>query len=566
MSTRWLAASLLLLSTCAAPQHPTAPAGRLLIVGGTLRLGAPEWRAAEALYAEDGRIVVVGSEEEARARAVKPFEELDLRGATALPGLIDAHGHLEALGRRFDEVDLRGASSYGEVIERVAARASSVPDGEWIHGAGWDQNLWPGAAFPHHAELSRRLDRHPVLLSRVDGHAILVNSLALERAGWAGPQASEAPLPGGRVLLDAQRLPTGVFVDAAEDLIRSKVPAPDAQTRRRWLLAGAAEMARNGLTAVHDMGEDFELSLLLAELARDGELPVEVVGYWSQSTLLERGESSGADGPAALPRDGGTNYRLAGVKFYMDGALGSRGAALLADYTDEPGNRGLSLLEAAELDRALAACERLGLQPAIHAIGDRANREVLDAFARRALSSPNFWSLRPRIEHAQVVAPADWARFQHAWLVPSMQPVHATSDMPWAIQRLGEARVAGAYAWRHLDPDGERLAFGSDFPVEACDPLAGVYAAITCASASGEPAEGFRPDQRLDARRALAAFTSNAARAGGDGERSGTLEVGRFANLTVLDLDPLSAEPQELLGGEHVRFTIVRGRIVYRAP
>ncbi|HUR28822.1 MAG TPA: amidohydrolase family protein [Planctomycetota bacterium] len=530
---------------------------RLLITGETIRIGAPDWTIVRALLVEDGRVVAVG--DEATARAQEPLEHLDLGKAVALPGLIDAHGHLEGLGRALEEIDLRGVESYPALIARVAARAAEVPPGTWIQGRGWDQNLWPERAFPHHRELSSAVPAHPVLLERVDGHAILVNARALELAKLASPQPGETPVAGGRMLLDARHEPTGVFVDNATELVERWVPPPDMETRRRRMLRGAGELAQNGVTGLHDMGEDLAAVRILAILAMEGDLPIEVAGYLSQSAL----ESLGSGQP--LPAQLELEYRQVGAKLYMDGALGSRGAALFADYSDEPGQRGLALLEPERLDALLASCDERGLQPAVHAIGDLANRRVLDAYERRRARSESFANLRPRIEHAQVVAPEDWARFAALGVVPSMQPTHATSDMPWAPARLGPERVAGAYAWRRLDPDGHALAFGSDCPVELCDPLAGIYAAITCADRKGEPRDGYRPDQRLDAKRALAAFTLNAARAARQEADFGTLAPGHFANLTVLDVDPLTAEPRALLGGGHVRMTIVRGEVVYRA-
>jgi predicted amidohydrolase YtcJ len=539
------------------------PSENLLITGGTIRLGAPDWQIVQALYVEGGRVVAAGSHEAVRARVREPFTTLDLAGAVALPGLIDAHAHVEGLGKSLDEIDLRGTASFAELIPKIAARAAALPKGTWIEGRSWDQNLWPGQQFPHHAELSRAVPDHPVLLTRVDGHAILVNARALKLAGLDKPANSEFPVPGGRMLLDGERRPTGVFVDNACELVERHVPAPDAQQRQRRALLAAREFLRNGLTGVHDMGEDQEFMGLLASLALRGELNLEVAGYMSQGVLATL-ETQGPLKPL-----GGVwqqlHYRLVGAKLYMDGALGSRGAALLADYSDEAGNRGLPMLEPAELDHFMELCDVNGMQPAVHAIGDLGNQRVLDAFERRLLRSPKFGELRPRIEHAQVVAPEDWKRFAELGVIPSMQPTHATSDMPWAPARVGAERIEGAYAWRQLDPEGSSMCFGSDCPVEACDPLAGLYAAITCAAADGKPVNGFRPDQRLDAARALSGFTANAARAARQEFEFGRLAPGFWANVTVLDIDPLTCAPADLLGGEHVLRTIVRGRSVYVA-
>jgi predicted amidohydrolase YtcJ len=572
---------LLLAASCAAaPRAATVSAAppsaaaeaRLLIVGGRIRVGAPDWRIAEALYAVDGRIVAVGSEGSVRAAARAPFETLDLAGGTAVPGLIDAHGHLEGLGQALEQVDLRGLATYGDLVAVVAARAATLPPGTWIQGRGWDQNLWPEREFPTHALLSEAVPAHPVVLSRVDGHAVLVNARTLELSGLDGPQPGEFPVAGGRMLLGADGRPTGVFVDNAEELVTRRVPRADAATRERRVLAAARELAANGLTGLHDMGEDAELALLLARLSAAGALPLEIDGYLSQGAL--EGDLTGVVMPRrgdatparSAPTEPPGKFRVVGAKLYMDGALGSRGAALLEDYADEPGNRGLAFLAPEALDLLLARCDELGLQPAVHAIGDLGNRRTLDGYERRKSLSPRFAQLQPRIEHAQVVAPADWPRFAALGVFPSMQPTHATSDMPWAPARLGAARVEGAYAWRRLDPAGTSLAFGSDCPVEHCDPLAGLYSAVACADPSGRPEGGYRPDQRLDARTALAGFTLNAARAAGQEAFFGTLDVGKFANVTVLDVDPLECAPAALLGGSHVVRTIVRGRTVFERP
>ena len=296
------------------------------MAGYRIHVAAPAWTVVQALYAENGRVVAVGSEAEMRARARAPFSTLLLGDSVALPGLIDAHGHLEGLGQSIEQIDLRGVASYPALIARVVSRAAQLPPGTWIEGRGWDQNLWPDQQFPLHAELSRAVPNHPVLLSRVDGHAILVNAKALELAGLDAEQRDEFPVEGGRVLLDSLHKPTGVFIDNAGGLIERAVPTPDGPTRRRRLQLGARELVRNGLTGLHDMGEDAEGMRLLKALSTAGELPLEVEGYMSQDALETLGKQ------AAMPVEAGgeLTYRWVGAKFYMDGALGSRGAALLA--------------------------------------------------------------------------------------------------------------------------------------------------------------------------------------------------------------------------------------------
>lgn len=539
---------LLALAACASPGDGT------LYWGGTIRLDAS--RAAGALLVVGDEVAAAGELEELRAMA--PAREVHLAGATMVPGLHDAHGHIEGLGQALEEVDLRGAATFDEVIERVAAQAALQEPGTWVLGRGWDQTLWPGGEFPHHADLSARVSEHPVLLERVDGHAALANGLALELASL---DASSVPeLPGGRVLVDEAGAPTGVLVDDATSLVGAHVPEPDRDTRRRRILRAQEALFAVGLVAVHDMGVDPEGARIFEELAASGELRLRVFTYlWGNGEIdvesLQRY-------PATFGADG--RLDVIGVKLMVDGALGSRGAALIEDYADEPGQRGNAILERDELARLVVRYGDAGLQPATHAIGDHGNRMVLDVYEERMHADPGFVGRRPRIEHAQVVATEDLARFAELGVVPSVQPTHATSDMRWAEQRVGSERVLGAYAWRRLDPVGDTLAFGSDFPVERPHPLEGLYAARTRQDAEGNPAGGFFPDQRMTGSEALAGFTSGAARAVRREADLGTLEPGMRADFVVLDVDPVTCEPRDLLDAR-VLMTAVAGQVEFDA-
>lgn len=550
---------LLVLTACA-----TAPAPAKLIYNGRIYLGhvhgAAPWPSVEALLVRDGRVAAAGSLAELESLAGS-CERIDLRGGVALPGLQDAHGHFEGLGAALETIDLRNCRSYAELVERVRARATEVPSGTWIEGRGWDQNLWTPPEFPHHAELSAAVPQHPVLLQRVDGHASLANARAMEVAGVLKVRDSEAVGEGGRVLLDSERKPTGVFIDDACALVQASVPPPSRETRARRFLRAQKELLSLGLTAVHDMGIDREGLEILRDLHGRGELRVRAIEYLSGDGELAAEDVSG------LPWSSGPDGRLSvvGVKLYADGALGSRGAALLEPYHDDPSHAGLALLDASSLQRSVSVCALHELQPAVHAIGDRANRMVLDAYERQSELDPDFRSLRPRVEHAQVVAPADWKRFERLGAIASMQPTHATSDMPWAPQRLGPERIAGAYAWRRLVNDPARLAFGSDFPVESPDPRLGLYAAVTCARPDGTPAGGFLPEQRLTPTEAFAAFTLGAARAVREEGRRGLLLPGYAADLTVFAADPFQQSPERWLTLP-VRATIVNGETVFVAP
>lgn len=541
----------LAIAACAAP----APRERLFC-NGTIYLGAPDWTKVEALLVRDGRVVGAGSLDELSRRS-PDAERFDLGGGFAVPGLQDAHGHFEGLGATLEWIDLKGCSSFAEVIERTAERAKESPKGSWIRGRGWDQNLWSPAEFPTHDALSAAVPDHPVLLERVDGHATLANLAALRAAGVDGPRESEAYEAGGRVLLGSDQRPTGVFIDDACRLVERAVPPPTREQRKSRFLIAQGQLLVEGLTAVHDMGIDREGIEILRELRDEGQLHLRAIEYLSGGAGLDERAVAGLP----LAPDERDLLSVVGVKLYADGALGSRGAALLEPYHDEPTNSGLTLLSPEELEHAIAVCAAHGLQPAVHAIGDRANRMALDAYAKQLARDPKFRELRPRVEHAQVVSPQDWARFEELGAIASMQPTHATSDMPWAPARLGPERVRGAYAWRRLVKDPSLLAFGSDFPVEPCDPLDGVYSAITCARPDGTPAGGFLPDQRLTAREAFSAFTFGAARAARQEDRRGRLAPGYFADMTVFRFDPLECEPGTLLR-EPAKRVIINGELV----
>jgi hypothetical protein len=536
----------------------------LLLRGGRIYVDAAS-PPVEALLIVDGRVRAAGTEEEVQA-ALHPespserfemegtkFRELDLGGAVAVPGLIDAHGHVANLGALLENLDLGDVKDAGELVERVRERARATPKGEWILGRGWDQTRWPGQAFPDHAELSRAVPDHPVFLSRVDGHAALVNERALALAGVAGAREME----GGRVLVDGSGRPTGVLIDEAMGLVSVKIPPSDASALRRRLLAAQQHLFELGIVGVHDMGMTPAVFDAMTGLAVEHRWKLKVAVYaWANEGLdpdfVERART-----PLApyFPR-------LVGAKLMVDGALGSRGAALLADYADAPGERGLPRFTSEEFMRRLDEVADLGLQPATHAIGDAGNRLVLDAYAARAARDPKFLALRPRVEHAQVVAPEDWSRFAELGVVPSVQPTHATSDMRWAEARLGPARVRGAYAWRRLAPDASRLALGSDFPVEDADPRLGLHAARTRQDADGRPPGGWQADQALSGAEALAGFTSGAAYAAGEERSRGKLLPGFDGDVTVLSVDPVACDPRELLEAR-VRATIVRGEIVH---
>ena len=545
------------LAACAPPPEPRrgpppatpppaadAPAD-LIVLGGRLITMDPERYEAEALAARDGRIILVGDRAAALALRGPRTDVLDLAGGTAIPGLTDAHAHLIGLGRDLEIIDLRAAASVPEVIERL--RRGAPPAG-WLLGRGWDQNRWPDPAMPDHRPLSDAFPDRPVWLVRVDGHAGWANAAALAAAGITRDTPDP---PGGELLRGPGGEPTGVLVDRAMELIPAPPPSPD--DLRRQLLAAQAHVLARGLTGVHEMGVSPAADAVLRDLDARGELRLRVHGYadqtWFEGQLGERSPD---------PPDPAARYRLVGVKIYVDGALGSRGAALLAPYRDRPDHAGLLLLGDAALD---ALCDRAlprGWQIAAHAIGDRANRAVLDAYAR-ALHRHGGADRRLRVEHAQILDLADIPRFAELGVVASVQPTHATSDMPWVPDRLGPDRLAGAYPWRSLLDTGAPLALGSDFPVELPDPTHGLYAAITRQDPEGAPPGGWLPGQRLSLDEAIAGFTRGAAYAVHRDPHLGRLAPGYAADLTCFAAD-LRALPPAQLRAAPLLATIIAGQ------
>ena len=459
-----------------------------------------------------------------------PAPRVELPGALALPGLHDAHIHLLGVGRSTERVDLRGSTSPAEVRARLAAFLETHPDASFLDGRGWDQTLFPEVAFPTAADL-QGIDDLPVVLSRVDGHALWVNAAMLARAGI---DAATPDPDGGRILRHPDGAPTGVLLDNAMDLARRTLPAPTDGDLRRWATAGARRCADAGLVAVHDMGMSIAELRALAAADADEPLPIRVFVYLASDDEATWPWLSEHPPPHALsPR-----VIAQGVKLVADGALGSRGAALLADYSDEPGHRGLLLVPPDELAARARRAHTLGAQVAIHAIGDRGNRVALDALAH-ALAAPGPAPAAPhRVEHAQVVSQTDIARFPAIGVVASMQPTHATSDMRWAETRVGPERLLGAYAWRTFLDLGVLLAFGSDAPVESERPFLGLHAATTRTDPTGRPAGGWVPRHRLSDAEAIRAFTATAAAALGRQAEFGTLEPGHAFDLTVVDRDP----------------------------
>jgi predicted amidohydrolase YtcJ len=502
--------------------HPVIPIGTHL----TAYVG-PRFVTGED-FVPEARVVV--ADESGRVRALlralpdpNPYPTVTLPGALAVAGLHDAHVHVEGMGMARENLNLLDVDRAADLGRRVADFVARHPGLAVVRGRGWDQSRFPGAAFPtwHDLEGATTL---PVWLTRVDGHAALANRVLLQKAGIT--KATPDPV-GGRILRDAAGDPNGVLVDNAMDLVTPFLPVPTDVDRERWLLAGLDAAADAGLVAVHDMGMSVASARVAIRLDAEGRLPIRLFVYLD-------GTEDAAYGFLGTHAN---TERLSflGVKLYADGALGSRGAALLDDYADEPGRRGLLVTEPAVLEERIRRVHARGYQAAVHAIGDRANRIVIDL-----LTKHHVFDIRDRIEHAQVLALDDIPRLYGPRITASMQPTHATSDMRWAEARLGPERLKGAYAWRRMLDAGNALAFGSDAPVEDIRPAWGIHAALTRQDHDGKPPGGFTPDQRLTQQEVLRSFARDAAWAVNLERHAGALTPGMFFDVSLFDADAVA--------------------------
>ena len=507
-----------------------------------------------AMAVRDGKVLFTGSVREAMALRGAVTHVVDLGGRTVIPGMVDAHAHLLGLGQSLRNVDLVGAKSYDEVIARVVERAKGQPAGAWILGRGWDQNRWGDTRFPTHEALSRALPNNPVWLTRVDGHAGLGNAAAMRAAGVT---AASADPSGGKIERTATREPTGVFIDNAKSLVDRSIPALTRDDTRRAIIAAIVESHRWGLVGLHDAGESRATVDLLEEMAKAGQLPFRLyVMVGDDSAAIAHYL---ARGPQSALYD--NHLWIRAFKLYADGALGSRGAALLEPYSDDANNRGLLLSAPAHIQEVAARALRAGFQVNTHAIGDRGNRVVLDAYDAALKEHPTA-DHRFRIEHAQILNHDDIPRFAELGVIPSMQAVHQTSDMYWAGSRLGLGRLLGAYAWRSLLNTGVVVPNGSDFPVEAVNPLLSFHSAVSRQDADNWPAAGWMPEQRMTRDEALKSMTIWPAYAGFQESTMGSLAPGKLADFVVLDRDIMTVPDRDILGAA-VLATYIGGKAVY---
>ncbi len=538
--------------TAAAAERPAD----LILSGGTVITLDDARPRARAVAVREGRIVAVGSEAEMAPFRGPQTRAIDLAGGSVVPGLADAHVHVEGMGQAAESLSLVGAASLQEALDRVAARSKELPAGEWLLGRGWDQNDWPEKRFPTAAELDRAAPDRPVYLVRVDGHAAWSNSKAITLAGLT---AATADPSGGRILRDAKGAPAGVFVDTAQALVFARIPPPSREVRKRRLAKGLAAAAAVGLTSVHDAGVTVDTVELYKELLKEDALPVRVF-------VMLRGPGEFLEKGAALkPESGLGDGRLSvrSIKVVADGALGSRGAWLLEPYADEPGTKGLNTVDPAAFEKLLGEATRRGFQVATHAIGDAANRFVLDAY-EKAFAGRDGSAFRFRVEHAQILARPDVPRFKALGVLPSMQPTHCTSDMYWAGDRVGPERVKGAYLWKTFLDQGVPVPAGSDAPVESIAVLPGIMAAVTRQDAKDWPPGGWQPQERVTLEQALRMFTRDAAWAAFEEKDRGAVRVGLRGDLTVLGRDLTAVAPLEI-DDVPVRMTIVGGRVVHES-
>ena len=566
------------LITAGAAWAETLPADLLLVNGrvytfswgepapdGTPAADAPHsaagWKPdAEAIAIRGGRILFVGKTRDAEAYRSAATRVLDLKGAAAIPGLVDSHTHVAGLGEAASQVDLVDVKTEQQAVARVAARAASVPKGQWILGRGWDEGAWANR-YPDMKLLSEKVPDHPVFLASLHSFAGWGNRLAFERAGIS--RATSSP-EGGEVVRDKNGDPTGILLNRAVPLLASAVPPPTEEQFESYVLAGLRVMAEDGYVAIHEAGAGAEHMRAFEALEAQGKLPVRVYAMLSarDPELARRWLARGPD------KQNDRMFVTRSVKAYYDGALGSRGARLLEDYSDRPGHRGVSGNQYGFDQKLVAELMKAGFQVGIHAIGDAGNRETLDFLESVLAEKPEARNFRHRIEHAQVVHPDDVPRFARLGVIASMEPPHCVEDKTWAEDRLGPQRVKGAYAWRTLRRAGTRLALNSDLTGSDHDIFYGLHSAITRRDKKLEPAGGWYPEERLTPEEAVRGYTTWNAYAAFQENETGVLAPGRWADITVMDLDPLvtgTAEPGRLLRGS-ILATIVGGKVAYEAP
>ena len=547
-------------------QQPAAEPASLVLRGGNILTVEDGQPRAEALAVRGDRIVALGTNEQVAPLIGPSTEVIDLGGQTAIPGFIEGHGHFMGLGQSRMVLDLMDTTSFEQIVSMVAEAAKTAKPGDWLQGRGWHQEKWSSVpspnveGFPPHDALSKASPDNPVILEHASGHAAFANARAMEVAGVT----AKTPNPsGGEILKDKAGRPIGVFRETASDLIekalgdwqKARTPEQRAADARRAVQLAIEEAFSKGVTSLQDAGSNFETVALYKQVASEGELPIRlwVMVRDSNDRLRERLAQEKVVGMAD------NHLTVAAIKVTSDGALGSRGAWMLEPYADSPGSTGLNTTPMASIEDTAKIAAETGVQLCIHAIGDRANREVLNVYEATFKANPDKKDLRWRIEHAQHLNAADIPRFGQLGVVASMQGIHATSDAPYVVARLGPARAAeGAYVWQKLMKSGAIVSNGTDVPVERIDPIANYHATVTRKTKDGV----FYGDQKMSREEALKSYTWNAAYAAKEETLKGSLAVGKLADITVLSRDILTVPDDEILTTK-VTKTIVGGKVVY---
>jgi predicted amidohydrolase YtcJ len=525
----------------------------LALIDGVIYTGDAAKPRVEAIASRGEIIVATGTTAEIRKLIGPKTRVIDLKGGFAMPGFNDAHLHLGSAAQAKLSVNLEGAQSLEEFQKRIRERVAQTKPGAWITGRGWDHTLWSPANFPARKDLDSISTQHPMLFTHISGHVAVANSKALELAGIT--EATPNP-PGGEIEHDAHGQPDGMLKEGpAYGLVGRKIPGDTPEQRRKGIELALVEAAQNGVTSMQDNSSwaDF---LAYGELKKEGKLTVRITEWLPFDLPVERLEQ--------MRRDGGTTdpwLKTGALKGFMDGALGTGTAALLAPYSDDPKTSGILESHPEDLNKMSIARDKAGFQIAFHAIGDRGNRVALDAFAA-VIAANGKRDRRDRIEHAQIVAAEDFARFASLKVIASMQPSHQTTDMRWAEKRLGPERIKGAYAWRTMLDHGVKLAFGTDWPVEIINPMRGLHACVTRQLPDGTPPDGWQPQEKISMDECIRAYTLGAAYAEFDEGKKGQLVTGQFADVIVLSGDVTKIPVPEILKVKVLQ-TIVGGRTVY---
>jgi predicted amidohydrolase YtcJ len=537
---------------------PAPPSHTTLYLHGRIYTNDPAHPWASAMAVRDGKIVCIGdlSTVMLECSSGENLETIQLGGHFVMPGFNDAHVHLGGAAIDKLSVQLNGVTSIEELQKRLAATIAQHQDGEWVTGSGWDQTLWPDKAFPTRQQLDAVSPKNPVFLTHISGHVAVANSLALQ----AGNVTKTTPDPaGGKIERDADGQATGMLLeDTAMHLVRGKIPEMTDEQLRQGLEIVLEEVARNGITSVQD-NSDWEFFGLYHKLKEEGNLTVRITEWLPFETSLEDLHNMRSEGGATDPM-----LKTGLLKGFLDGALGSHTAALLAPYSDDPSTSGILTANVDEYRKMAIERDKAGFQIAFHAIGDKANRAALDIF-EAVVKANGDRDRRDRIEHAQVIAPEDMPRFAALKVIASMQPSHETTDMRWAEQRLGLERSKGAYAWNSLLKSGARLAFGTDYDVEPSSPFRGLYACTTRELPDGGPREGWEPQEKLPLEDCIRAYTTGSAYAQFSDGKKGELKSGEYADFIVLNADLTKIPPSQYTSTK-VLGTVVGGRTVYQAP